>query len=119
MIGHQQFEQRLARIQNLFRIGDHLHSGFHRTYARSGKYARAGIHDAQTADADGSLVLQMAQRGNADAVHPCGIENGGSVGHAHGFPVDRDVDHSERCGGGRHFMVVFPPVVLLPLATRR
>src|SRR2546423_1560775 len=69
MIGHDEFEKRLASAQNCFRIGDYFHAGFDRTDARGSEDARAGVHHAEATNADGSLILQMAERGDVDAVH--------------------------------------------------
>ena len=113
MIGHQQLKQSLAHIQNLFRVSDHFHARFHRTHAGGGEYTRAGIHNAQTANAHGSLVLQVAQGGNADTVYARSIENGCSVRHAHGFPVNADLDHPRWCDGGGHVRGEFPRAALL------
>src|SRR5260370_176545 len=60
------------------------------------------VHDAEAADADGSLVLQMAKRGDVDAVHARGIEDAGAGGYADGTAVESDVDHSGRCQGSAH-----------------
>ena len=102
MIGHQQFEKRLARIQHLFGIGRDFHARLDRTNAGGRKNARARVHDAESANAYGRLVLQMTQRGNGDAVHARGVENAGARRHAQSTAVNRDVNHSRRCGGGCH-----------------
>src|SRR5260370_176546 len=70
--------------------------------ARAGEDARAGVHDAEAADADGSLGLQMAKRGDVDAVQARGIEDAGAGGYADGTAVESDVDHSGRCQGSAH-----------------
>ena len=116
MIGHQEFEQSFARAQDLFGIGDDLHAGFDRANTRCGKHARTCVHNAKAAHADGRLVLQMAQRRDADPIHARRIENAGARGNAHGFPVDRDVYHSRRYSGGRHARAGFRNAVLRQLA---
>jgi hypothetical protein len=105
MIGHQEFKEGFARAQNFFRIGDDFHAGLDRPDAGGGENASAGIHYAETADAHGGLILQMAKRGNVDAVHARGIENASASGYANGLTVESDVDHSGWCGGGCHFKV--------------
>ena len=98
MIGHQQLEQGLARMQDFVRMGDDFHAGFDRAHARSRKDACAGVHNTQAANAHRRLVLQVAQRGNVDAAHPSRLEDRRAVWHAHGFPIDREVNHPRRCG---------------------
>ncbi len=102
MIGHHELKEGFARAQDFFGIGDDLHAGLDRADARGGEDARAGVHDAEAADADGSLVLQMAKRGDVDAVHARGIEDAGAGGYADGTAVESDVDHSGRCQGSAH-----------------
>ena len=102
MIGHHELKEGFARAQNFFGIGDDLHAGLDRADAGSGEYARAGVHNAEAADADGSLILNVAKRGDVDAVHARGIEDAGAGGHADGLAVESDVDHPGRCGGGGH-----------------
>src|SRR5271155_1835348 len=80
MIGHQQFNQRVARALYSVGGGVHRHSWFHRTNARRRVHTRAHVHHAHAADAYGLFVLLMAQRGNCDVVHPRGVENRGSSG---------------------------------------
>jgi hypothetical protein len=103
MIGHHQFKDRFARAQDFFGIGNDLHAGFDRTDAGSGENARAGVNDAEAADADGRLVLQMAKRGNVDAVDACGIEDCRAGRYTDELAVDSDVDHSGRYQGSCHF----------------
>ncbi len=105
-IGHHEFKERVARAQNFFGIGDDFHAGLDRADARSGEDARAGVHDAEAADAHGSLVLQMAKCGDVDAVHARRIEDASAGGHADGLAVESNVDHSGRCEGGCHFRVI-------------
>jgi len=78
VIGHQQFEQRLAGGENFIRIRLHLHVWLDRPDASGAEDARTGIHNAQPANTDGRLALQVAQGGDGDAVHARGIENGGA-----------------------------------------
>jgi len=71
---HQKFQDGLARVQNFLGIGDDFHARLDRAHAGSRENARARIHNAKAADTDRSLVLQMAKRGDSDAVHARGIE---------------------------------------------
>ena len=102
MIRHHQFEQRLPRAQDFLGIGDDLQAGFDGANARCSENARAGVHDAETADPDGRLILQMAERGDVNAVHARGVKNARTGGHADGVAVDRDVHQARRCCSGRH-----------------
>jgi hypothetical protein len=106
MIGHHELKEGFARAQNFFGIGDDLHAGLDRANAGGGEDARASVHDAKAADADGSLVLQMAEGGDVDAVHARGIEDAGAGGNADGTAVESDVDHSGRCEGSCHFKMI-------------
>src|SRR6267142_6797725 len=76
------------------------------TLFRSGENARAGVHHAEAADADGCLILQVAKYGDVDAVHARGVENARASGYTDGLVVESDVDHSGRCEGSCHFKVV-------------
>ena len=69
VIGHHEFKESFACAQNSFRIGDDFHAGLDRPDAGGGEDARTGVHHAEAADADGGLILQMAKRGDVDAVH--------------------------------------------------
>ena len=97
MIRHHQFEQRLASSQNFIGIGDHLHARFDGTNAGRGKHACASVHDAEAADADWRLILQMAERGDVDAVHARGVKDASACRHADGLTVNRDVNKAGRC----------------------
>ncbi len=112
MIGHHQLEKSLARSQNFFGIGYDFHARLDQADAGGGQNARAGVHNAQAADAYRCLTLQMAERGNVDAVHACGIEDRCAAGDADSLAVQCDVDEARRCGGGRHTMDEFQLAVL-------
>ncbi len=112
MIRHHQFEQRLARAQNFFGIGDDLQTGLDRSNAGCRENARASVHDAETADPDRRLILQMAERGDVDAVHARGVENARTGGHADGLTVNRDIDKAGRCCSGRHIRGEYQRVAL-------
>ncbi len=102
MVGHHEFKEGFARSQNFLRIGDDFHAGFDRANAGGGENARAGIHDAKAADANGGLVLKVAKRGYGDAVHARGIEDARAGGDADGLAVEGDANEARRCGCGRH-----------------
>src|SRR6266481_5604182 len=102
MVRHHQFEKRLASAQDFLGIGDNLQARLDGTNAGCGENARASVHDAETANPDGRLILQMAERGDADAVHTRGVEDAGAGGHAGGLAVDGDIDKDGRCCSGRH-----------------
>jgi hypothetical protein len=106
VIGHHEFQESFARAQDFFRIGDDFHAGLDGADTGGGEDARAGVHDAEAADADRSLVLKVAKRWNVDAVHARGIEDGRASGNADGLTVDVDVDHFGRCEGRCHFKVI-------------
>src|SRR5271156_3151475 len=78
MIGHQQLNQRVPRALHSVGGGVHHHARFHGTNARCRVHARAHVHHADAANADGLFVLLMAQRGNRDVMHPSGVEYRGS-----------------------------------------
>ena len=69
--------------------------GFGGPHAGGRKDARAHVHHAHAADADGIFVLLVAKRGNGDAVHARGVEDGRARGHADLAAVDRELDHFE------------------------
>ena len=106
VIGHHEFKESFACAQNSFRIGDDFHAGLDRPDAGGGEDARTGVHHAEAADADGGLILQMAKRGDVDAVHARRIEDASAGGYADGLAVESDVGHSGRCGRGCHFKVI-------------
>ncbi len=112
MVRHHQFEQRLAGAQDFLGIGDHLQAGLDRTNAGCGENARASVHDAEAADPDRRLILQMAERGDADAVHARGVKNARTGGHADGLAVHRDVNKAGRCCSGRHIRGEFQRAAL-------
>ena len=112
MVRHHQFEKRPASAQNFLRIGDNLQAGLDQTNAGRSENARASVHDAETADPDGRLILQMAERGDADAIHARGVKDAGAGGHADGLAVDRDVNKAGRCCSGRHIRGEFRRAVL-------
>ena len=97
MIRHHQFEQRLPRAQDFLGIGDDLQAGFDGANARCSENARASVHDAKAADTDRRLILQMAERGDADAVHARGVKDASACRHADGLTVNRDVNKAGRC----------------------
>ncbi len=100
MIGHQKFEDGLARVENFFGIGGDLHAGFDRANEGSGEDAGTGFDAAEAADTYGSFVLEMAERGDGDAVDARGVEDGGARGEADGLAVDVDFDAKRGCGRG-------------------
>ena len=103
MIRHHQFEKHLASAQNFFGIRDDLQTWLDGTNARCGENPRTGVHNAEAADPDRRLILQMAERWDTDAVHARGVKDAGAGGHADGLTVDRDVNKAGRCCCGRHF----------------
>jgi hypothetical protein len=106
MIGHHEFKEGFACTQNFLGIGDDFHAGLDRPDARGGEDASADVHDAEAADADRGLILQMAKRGDVDVVHARGIEDCRASGYADGLTVESEVDHSMRCESGWHFKVI-------------
>ncbi len=96
MIGHQQFEQRFARAENFWRLRFDFHARLDGAHAGSGEDARAGVDDTQAADSDGSFVLQMAQRGNSNAVDARGVKHACSRRDRNGLAVNRDADERRR-----------------------
>ena len=103
MIGHQKFQDGFAGAQNFFGIGRYFHARFDGPNARGGENTSAGVDDAEAADSHGSFVLQMAERGNRDAVDACGIENGSAGGDPDGLAVYGDFDKRRSCGGRAHY----------------
>jgi hypothetical protein len=87
MIGHQKFEDGFARSQNFVGICNDVHARLDRAHAGGSEDARAGVHNAKAADANRSLVLQVAESGYVDPVHARGIEHARGCGHANGLPV--------------------------------
>ena len=69
LIADQELKDHFPRKLRSLTRGLDLHARGRLADAGSGEHARAGIHDTKAADADGSLVLQVAKRGNVDAVH--------------------------------------------------
>jgi len=63
--------------------------------------ARTRVHHAKAANADGSLVLQMAKCGDVDTVHARGIENARAGRYGDGLAVERQVDEAGWCGCSR------------------
>jgi len=63
MIGHHEFKEGFTCAQNFLGIGDDFHAWLDRPDAGGGENARAGVHHAEAADADGCLILQMAKYG--------------------------------------------------------
>src|SRR5271156_1753263 len=119
MIGHQQFNQRVARALYSVGGGVHRHSWFHGTNARRRIHTRAHVHHAHAADAYGLFVLLMAQRGNCDVVHPRGVENRGSGGDGDFPSVYRELykragAHARTCFAAAKLCVVLSPA-LAPL----
>ena len=102
MIRHHQFEQRRAGAQNFFGIGGDLHARFNGANAGGRENPRASVHNAEPADADGRLILQMAECGDVDAVHARGVKYARTARHADGLAVNRDVNQARRCCGARH-----------------
>ena len=96
MIGHQQFKKGFAGCQNFEGISFHFHSGFDGTNAGGAKNARSRVDQAEAANAHGSFILQMAQRGYRDAVYSRRVENRRSRRNGHGSTIDGDVDKSGR-----------------------
>jgi hypothetical protein len=96
MIRHQQFKKGFAGCQDLGGISFHFHSGFDGTNAGGAKNARSRVDQAETANADGRFILEMAQRGYRDSVYSRGVENACSGRDGHGSTIDGDVDKSER-----------------------
>ena len=105
MIRQKQFQQSFPGLQHFLGIRDHLHARLDRPDTGRGEHARSCIHDAQATNTNGSLVLQMAQRGNRDPVHARGIEDTGARGHAHRLPVNRYVNDANWCGDRAHNLV--------------
>jgi hypothetical protein len=48
------------------------------------------------------LVLQMAERRDADTVHTRGVKDACTSRHADRLAVDRDLNDPGRCGSGCH-----------------
>ena len=99
MVGHQEFEQGLARGENFFGVDADFHARLDRSDARGAEDAGAGVNDTETADADRSLGLQVAQSRNRDAVEASGVEDGGAGGNLDGLAVDGEFDE---LGYGAH-----------------
>ena len=112
MVRHHQFEQRLAGAQNFFRIADNLQAGLDQSNAGCGENARASVHNAEAADPDRRLILQMAERGNVNAVHARCVKNARTGGHADGLAVNRDVNKAGRCCSRRHIRGEFQRAAL-------
>jgi len=66
VIGHHEFKERLARAKTFSELVTTFMPGS--TGGRTKRRGRArGVHDAEAADAHGSLVLQMTKCGDVDA----------------------------------------------------
>ena len=92
MIGHQQFEKGFARGKNLFRVRADLHARFDGANTRGAEDARASVDDAEAADTDGRLALQVAESGDGNAVKTRGVKDGGARGNLDGLAVDGECD---------------------------
>src|SRR5713226_1750578 len=92
MFGEEQFDQHSARVTHARSAGLDVHAGLNRPDTRRREDPRAHVHNAHAADADRRLVLLMTERGDANRVQPCRIENGGSRRHGNFLPVNREFD---------------------------
>src|SRR5271156_5202055 len=90
MIGHQQLNQRVPRALHSLGGSVHHHARLYGANARCRVHARAHVHHAHAANADGLFVLLMAQRGDADVVHARGVEYSGSGGDRDFPSVNRE-----------------------------
>ena len=100
MIGHQQFDQRLARLLHSFRICADHHSWFGRAHARGGEDSGAHVNHANAADPNGFFILLVAKGGNCNVVQARGVEDTGPGRNRNFFPVDRQIDHRSRAHAG-------------------
>lgn len=92
MIRKQQLQERAAdAFEGVGRSLD-LHSGLDQADAGGCVNSLADVHDADAANADGFLILLMAQRGNHDAGSLRSLEDGGRFStrllNDHWIPVD-------------------------------
>ena len=89
MIRHQQFQQRAPHIANLVGVGGDRHAFFGGPHTGCAQHASAGFDHATRQTPTGVFVLLMAQRGDRDAVHARGIEDGRARWYGNCLTVDR------------------------------
>src|SRR5205807_9139513 len=89
-----------ARVLAGGRISGDLQPMLGRANTTSGVDACAHIHHANAAHAHGSLVLQVAERRDKDAVHPGRVEDGGAFGDSDLLTVNRQLYFGD--GGWAH-----------------
>ncbi len=95
MIGHQEFDQRVAGGEHAFGCGLNFHPVFCRADAGGGVDARSDVDHADAADANRIFVLLVAECRDGDAIHARSIEDGGASGDG-----DRKAVNGERDVGG-------------------
>jgi len=99
MVGHQEFDQRVAGGEHAVGRGLNFHSVFCGADAGCGVDTGADVDHTDAADADWVFVLLMAEGGDGDAIHARGIEDGGTGGDDDGEAVDGEGDVGGGSGG--------------------
>jgi len=99
MVGHQEFDQRVAGGEHAVGRGLNFHSVFCGADAGCGVDTGADVDHADAANSDWVFVLLMAEGGDGDAIHARGIEDGGTGGDGHGKAVDGEGDIGGGFGG--------------------
>ena len=95
VLGQQQFDDQPARFADAARVGADLHAFGDRHRAGGDQVLHAfDFHDADAAGTDRLQPLDVAERGDADARLPRGMENRRALGDFDRHIVDRQLDHA-------------------------
>ena len=98
VVREHQLVERFADCDDGLGVGVDDHAGLGLEDAGGLEGALADVAEADAADADGGLVLLMAERGDGDAGDARGVEDGGAVGDGDFMVVDGERS-SGRVGG--------------------